>query len=209
MAALFDKYGMVVDAGKEIFKEGEVGNAMYVIQEGSVRISKTIDGKPHTLAVMTKGEFFGEMAIVTRVKRSATATAAGTVRLLEFDRAGFVGMIEKNARVGLSIIDTLCRRLQAANAQIQVLVRRNEKGLMGQGLYYAFAEQGMEKARLDIHKTIRDIALSLEIPQEQTLGFIRKLEEVGIVSTNENVLMLTDPGRLSAIAESAGGKPIR
>ena len=72
---LFEKYGMVVDTGKEIFLEGEVGDLMYIIQEGSVRISKLIDGKPHILAVLGKGDFFGEMAIVTRVKRTATATA--------------------------------------------------------------------------------------------------------------------------------------
>ena len=209
MATLFDKYGTVFDSGKEIFREGDIGNAMYVIQEGNVRISKTIDGKPHILAVLAKGDFFGEMAIVTRVRRSATATAAGRVRLLAFDRQGFVGMIEKNARVGLSIIDKLCRRLQAANAQIQVLAGRNQQGLIGQNLYYAFAEHGLEQARLDLHKTTRDIAVSLEVPQERTMALVRRLAAAGILKINENVMVLVDPDRLSEIAESPGGTAIR
>lgn len=203
---LFDKFGIVVDLGKEIFREDEVGTLMYVIQDGNVRISKTIDGRPHILAVLGKGDFFGEMAIVNKVRRTATATAAGTVRLLAFDRAGFVSMIESNARIALNIIDKLCRRLQAANAQIQVLVRKNEKGQIGQNLYYAFAENGMDKARLDLHKTVRDIAVSLEIPQDRTLAFLRTLEVAGIIATNENVLLLRDVGRLSAIA---GGAELR
>jgi len=206
---LFDKFGIVVDLGKEIFRESEVGTLMYVIQDGNVRISKTIDGRPHILAVLGKGDFFGEMAIVNQVRRTATATAAGTVRLLAFDRAGFVSMIESNARIALNIIDKLCRRLQAANAQIQVLVRKNEKGQIGQNLYYAFAENGMDKARLDLHKTARDIAVSLEIPQDRTLAFLRTLEVAGIVATNENVLLLRDVERLSAIAENAGGDALR
>jgi len=202
---LFEKYGMVVDTGKEIFQEGEVGDLMYIIQEGSVRISKLIDGKPHILAVLGKGDFFGEMAIVTRVKRTATATAASTVRMLSFDRNGFVSMIANNARIALNIIDKLCRRLQSANAQIQVLVKRNESGLIGQHLYYAFAEHGMDNAALDLHKTTRDISLSLEIPQERSFAFLRSLAEVGVVKIENNTISLLDRERLTSIAESAGG----
>ena len=202
---LFEKYGMVVDTGKEIFLEGEVGDLMYIIQEGSVRISKLIDGKPHILAVLGKGDFFGEMAIVTRVKRTATATAASTVKLLSFDRNGFVSMVANNARIALNIIDKLCRRLQAANAQIQVLVKRNESGLIGQHLYYAFAESGMDNATLDLHKTTREISLSLEIPQERSFAFLKSLAEVGVVKIENNMVSLLDRKRLTSIAESAGG----
>jgi len=203
---LFDKYGMVFDTGKEIFREGEVGDVMYIIQEGNVRISKMIDGKPHILAVLGKGDFFGEMAIVTRVKRTATATAASTVRLLTFDRNGFVSMIQKNASIALNIIDKLCRRLQSANAQIQVLVKRNEAGMIGLHLYYAFAEHGMEHATLDLHKTLRDISLNIEIPQERAMAFLKKLEDAGVVSMGDNTISLVDQKRLTSIAESAGGK---
>ncbi len=203
---LFEKYGIVVDSGKEIFREGEVGELMYIIQEGNVRISKMIDGKPHILAVLGKGDFFGEMAIVTRVKRTATATAVGTVRLLSFDRAGFLSMIEKNARIALNVIDKLCRRLQAANAQIQVLVKRNEAGLIGLNLSYAFAETGTEPPTIDLHKTTRDISLSLEVPQERSMAFIKRLENAGVVSIAENTVTLLDRKKLTSIAESAGGK---
>jgi len=201
---LFEKFGMVVDSGKIIFEENEVGDRMYIIQEGSVRISKRIDGKPHILAVLGKGEFFGEMAIVNRVKRTATATAAGTVRLLSFDRKGFMNMVSSNARIALNIIDKLCRRLQSANSQIQHLVRRNEKGLVVLNLYYAFAEQGMEQARLEIHKTSREISLSLELPQEKVIEYIHELQEVGVIEDREGILKLVNSATLISLAESAG-----
>jgi CRP/FNR family transcriptional regulator, cyclic AMP receptor protein len=202
---LFNKYGIVVDSGKVIFEENAEGDRMFIIQEGNVRISKTISGKPHILAVLGKGDFFGEMAIVNRVRRTATATAVGTVKLLAFDRPGFVGMIEKNARIGLNVIDKLCRRLQQANTQIQHLVKGNEKGLIALNLYYAFAEQGLEKAVLEIHKTARDISLSLEIPNENSLKYFQTLDEQGIIANDNGNLMLIDKTRLSALAESAGG----
>lgn len=201
---LFDKFGIVYDSGKVIFEENQDGDHMYIIQEGSVRISKMMGGKEHILAVLGKGDFFGEMAIVTSVKRTATATAAGTVRLLAFDRPGFMSMIAKNARIALNIIDKLCRRLQAANAQIQHLVKRNDKDLIALSLYHSFAENGMENASLEVHKIARDFTYSLDIPQEKVLDFFRELESRGIIEAREGHLFLTDRPSLAKIAEGAG-----
>ncbi len=200
---LFDKYGIIVDSGKVIFNEGDSGDQMYIIQEGNVRISKMIGGKEHILAVLVKGDFFGEMAIVNQSARSATATAAGTVRLLAFNREGFISMIEKNARIALNIIDKLCRRLQQANQQIQHLVKKNEKGLIALNLYYAFAENGMEKAVLEYHKTARDIALGLELPQETVLFFLEEMKLKNVIIVDSNSMSLRDKYTLAALAEQA------
>ncbi|MBN1685889.1 MAG: Crp/Fnr family transcriptional regulator [Spirochaetales bacterium] len=201
---LFDKYGTVYDSGRVIFQEGEEGDQMYIIQEGSVRISKMMGGKEHILAVLGKGDFFGEMAIVNRVRRTATATAAGTVRLLAFDRPGFLGMIAKNARIALNVIDKLCRRLQAANTQIQHLVKRNDKDLIALSLYHSFAENGMEKASLEVHKLARDFSYGLEISQDKVMDFFRELALKGIITAKEGHLFLADRPSLAKIAEGAG-----
>ncbi|MCK4543628.1 MAG: Crp/Fnr family transcriptional regulator [Spirochaetales bacterium] len=201
---LFEKYGAIFDSGKVIFKEGEIGDKMYIIQEGSVRISKEIGGKEHILAVLGKGDFFGEMAIVTSIARTATATAAGTVRLLSFNREGFIGMIEKNARIGLNIIDKLCRRLQQANQQIQHLVRKNVDGLIALNLYYAFAEQNFEHGILEYHKTTREISLNMALPQEEVIKIVDKMRDEGIIQVDENHMFLRDRERLSIMAETAG-----
>ncbi|RPJ04756.1 MAG: Crp/Fnr family transcriptional regulator, partial [Spirochaetaceae bacterium] len=111
---LFEKFGMDVPANKVLFTEGEAGDKMYIIKEGKVKITKRIKGKDHLLAILGKGEFFGEMAIVNRIKRTASAVTMTESRLLEFDRTGFVQMIEKNAEIALSVIDRLCRRLFSA-----------------------------------------------------------------------------------------------
>lgn len=202
---LFDKYGLIFDSGKIVFREGDAGDQMYIIQDGSVRISKEIAGKEHILAVLGKGDFFGEMAIVTQITRTATATAVGTVRLLAFNREGFISMIEKNARIALNIIDKLCRRLQQANLQIQHLVRKNEKGLIALNLYYAFAENGLEKADLEFHKTAREIALNLELPQDSVIVYLEELKLKNIIRIEKNSLSLKDRYTLAALAESASG----
>lgn len=196
---LFNKYGHTVDAGKVIFKEGEEGDQMYIIQEGTVRISKNIDGKEYTLAVLGKGDFFGEMALLTRVQRTATVTAGDTVKYLSFNREGFIGMIEKNAKIALNVIDKLCRRLQQANMQISHLKKNNERGLIALNIYYAFAEAGLNST-LDSVKVIRDISMNLEISPDLIQEYVKEFEDSGIIAIDNQKMVLKDSGRLSALS---------
>jgi CRP/FNR family transcriptional regulator, cyclic AMP receptor protein len=198
---LFTKYGIVVDSGKMIFHENDDGDKMYIIQEGNVRISKIIGDKEHILAVLGKGDFFGEMAIVNRSRRTATATAVGTVHLLAFDREGFLGMVEKNARIALNIIDKLCRRLQQADMQIHHLVRKSARGLIALNLFYAFAEQDFERATLDYLKIIRDISLALEVPGETVSSYLDELKLGNIIGIADNKISLISRDGLAAKSE--------
>jgi CRP-like cAMP-binding protein len=200
---LYDKYGQVVEEGDIIFKEGEEGDRMYIIQEGTVRISKLIAGKEHILAILEKGEFFGEMAIVNRTRRTATATAVADTRLLSFDRKGFQAMIEKNSKIALMIIDKLCRRIQKANQQIQHLVRKDKRGMIALNLYYAFLEHGVDVALLPKTKIIEDISVNLEIPQQTVATWIEDLIEAHIIVETDRKLKLADKTKLSTMAENA------
>ena len=197
---LFDKYGITVDANKVIFREGEPGDKMFIIQEGSVRVSKSIDGKEHILAVLSKGDFFGEMAIVNQEPRTATVTAGSTVRMLAFNREGFLGMIEKNGKIALNIIDKLCRRLNNANQQIQHLAKRNEKWLVASNLSYTFAQTGAGQP-VQMLKVIRELSSSLEMPGERVTDILNKLKDRGVIEIASSLIMLKDKGALDAIVE--------
>jgi CRP-like cAMP-binding protein len=201
---LFEKYGQSIKAGTEIFREGETGNQMYIIQEGTVRISKEFDGKLHVLAELGKGEFFGEMAIVSRMERTATATAATDVHLLAFDRAGFQSMIEKNAKIAMNVIDKLCRRLAEANAQIQHFFRKNEETLVALDLYNRFIEKKEGEPVLARDRVIKEISLNLEIPAQTVERIVDDLTEREIVTVKQNAIRLKNEGRLGAIADKSG-----
>src|SRR5512147_2106713 len=94
---LLQRFTKSYSPGSVIFREGEEGEEMYIIQKGKVRVSKDFSGKPHVVSILEKGDFFGEMAIVDRIRRTATVTAIDSVELLAFDREGLVNMITKNA----------------------------------------------------------------------------------------------------------------
>ena len=116
---LLQKYGRAFEPGELIFEEDEEGDHMFIIQEGQVEISRTINGKEVAMALLEKGEFFGEMAIVNRIRRTARARARLRTLLLAFDRVGLEQLVEKNPKIALSIIDRLCRRLGTGNSQIR------------------------------------------------------------------------------------------
>ncbi|MFO8043324.1 MAG: Crp/Fnr family transcriptional regulator [Alkalispirochaeta sp.] len=201
---LFDKYGQTISDRTPIFQEGDVGEKMYIIQSGVIRITKRIDGKDHLLAELGKGEFFGEMAIVSNIKRSATATASGTVEILAFDRPGFEAMISKNTKIAMSVIDKLSQRLQNANAQIQQLLRRNERSMIALNLYNRFMEKESEDPVLTFDKTVETIALELQSPQDLISEVLYGFDTAGICKVEGNGIRLQDTRRLVALATVEG-----
>ncbi len=196
---LFEKYGHVIPAGTVIFREGDEGNEMFIIQEGKVKISKSIGNKDHVLAILGKGDFFGEMAIVNRIRRTATAQTVTDTHLLAFDRQGFRSMIEKNSKIAMNIIDKLCRRLQHANMQIQQLKRKNAPALIALHLVYAFEEVSRDSLLFD--KTTEEISLSLETPLLEVEGIVQRLISEGILKREGNTLLLVNA---QALRERSG-----
>jgi CRP-like cAMP-binding protein len=202
---LFVKFGQHVDAGKIIFKEGEEGDQMYIIQEGRVKVSRSIAGKEQVLAVLGKGDFFGEMAIVTRERRTATVTALDPVRLLAFNRAGFLNMINKNAKIALNVIDKLCRRLANANLHLRHLARKDVRGLVALNLRFAFQAAGGAGAVLPYDRTVADFSQNLELAMEQVKMMFEEFARAGLLGIEGNGIVLADESKLNALSEQLGG----
>ena len=193
---LFERFGRVIDAGDVIFAEGDEGTHMYIIQRGRVRIAKRMGGRDMTLAYFEKGDFFGEMAIVNRVSRTATATAMQETELLQVDRAGFQSMIQKNAAIAMNVIDKLCRRQQAAHEQMQHLMRQNSEGLVSLHLRYGLLQAGGSAERGQL---VEEIALSLELPQDQVSAIIASLVSQDALAEEQGMLRIVDQAKLDQL----------
>ena len=200
-STLYQRFGRSLDPGEVIFSEGESGDQMFIIQEGKVKVTKSIGGRQHILSTLGKGDFFGEMAIVNNVKRTATITAITTVRLLAFNREGFLSMIAKNAKIALNVIDKLCRRLQNTNVQIQQLVKKNSRGLVALNLNYAFEGAEGPGGTLYLDRIAEEIAYNLQYPVEQVRKIIDDLAQANTLAVSGNQLSLKDPEALAELAE--------
>jgi CRP-like cAMP-binding protein len=177
---------------------------MYIIQAGKVRVSKRFAGKAHVVSVLEKGDFFGEMAIVSRIQRTATVTAIDEVELLVFDREGLQNMIARNARIALTIIDKLCRRLQNAHVKIQHLVKRDARGLIALHLQSLYQELPGNAGSLPFQKCLEEVSLSLELPMDDVRGILGEMQVEGMLALEGDMLRLADRERLSQYIESAG-----
>ncbi|MFN7133137.1 MAG: cyclic nucleotide-binding domain-containing protein [Myxococcales bacterium] len=98
------------DSGEEIFAEGEVGDALYIVLDGKVRVHK----KDRVLAELGERECFGEMAILDASPRSATVTAMTDVALLKIPRDDFQEIMSEKHAIAVGIIKVLTRRLRSA-----------------------------------------------------------------------------------------------
>jgi CRP/FNR family cyclic AMP-dependent transcriptional regulator len=120
--SLIERFGRTAAAGTVLFREGDAGKEMFVIQGGKVRLSRTIRGVEKILAELPAGEFFGEMSIINDKPRAATATVIEDAQLLVLDPRTFEAMIKANTEIAVRMIKKLAGRLDVANAQIENLM---------------------------------------------------------------------------------------
>lgn len=95
-------------AGAEIFRTGSPGDVMYGVLEGRVEIRR--DGR--VLAVMERGEVFGEMAVIDHGPRSADAVALTAVRLAAVPPLRFMRLLQTNPFFGVQMMQNLCHKLR-------------------------------------------------------------------------------------------------
>ena len=205
---LLQRFSRTYAPGAVICREGEDGVEMYIIQKGKVRVSKRFAGKTHVISILEKGDFFGEMAIVNRTQRTATVTAVDDVELLVFDREGLQNMIARNVRIALTIIDKLCRRLQAAHLKIQHLVKRDARGLIVLHLRSLFQELPSDRPMVALEKCIEEVSFSLELPMENVRKVLADLVTEGVLGRDGDMLKLADTEKFTALAESVGKDPV-
>lgn len=116
----------VVPQNTRLFRQGDKGDAMYLIESGRVRISLRDDDKQEvTLAELAQGDFFGEMAIIDGRQRSADAHVVEDARLAILSRDAFLSFVRTNPDVALEMLSALTDRLRRTDELLRSRVSRN------------------------------------------------------------------------------------
>jgi CRP/FNR family transcriptional regulator, cyclic AMP receptor protein len=131
---LFERYCQEFPAGAVLFRAGDEGHQMYVIQSGTVRISVTSAEIDKTLAVLGPGEFFGEMAVLNNRPRTATATVVDNSQLLVIDKEKFDGLVRQHRDLSLRLIRRLADRLEKTDRNVEILLHREPRARIILGL---------------------------------------------------------------------------
>ncbi|MFN2531960.1 MAG: DUF1003 domain-containing protein [Pyrinomonadaceae bacterium] len=113
-------------ADEIIFNESDRGDALYVIDSGSVRLwVLDEDVKPVTLAELGPGDFFGELAVLDRGARSTNATAVGNTELHRLSSDDFQNFLMKHPDVAIDVICEIGARMRKTNLLVSQRVTRN------------------------------------------------------------------------------------
>ena len=112
--------------GAVLFRAGDEGDAMYLIEEGKVRICmRAKDGHEVTLTELERGDFFGEMALLDGKRRSADARVAEDARLAVLSREHFLSFMRSNPNVALEMLTAFANRLRHTDELLRHSATRN------------------------------------------------------------------------------------
>ncbi len=198
---LFQRFGKDFPRGTVLFREGDPGKEMYVVQSGRVTIHKRVGDVEKVLTTLGPGEFLGEMSILNNRPRSATATCAESCKLLVVDAKTFEAMIRGNAEIAIRLIKKLADRLQETNEQIANLLFHDASSRVVHFLATAAerAAPGPGGHRVDVPPA--DLAGWLGIRPDQVEAVVQKLTRAKLVAVDQGGFLVPDVSKLRHFLE--------
>ena len=168
-----------------LFAEGEIGHNLYIIQEGAIKITKVVQNQEVILAVLKKGDIFGEMAMLEDKPRAATAEIYEDSTLLVVNRSNFTTLIHEQPEMVIRLTTLMAERIwllyrQLTNTLIEDTIGRVYDALLIQ----------LEKNRVDL-TSVR--------PYQCNFGFKELVGMAGLpeIKTNELYKTATDARKLT------------
>jgi len=127
---LFWKFGKSFRTGTVLFREGDLGRDMFIVQQGKVQVRKRVGTSERVLAELSAGEFFGEMALLIGQDRSATVEVIEDSKLLVVTPETFASLLKSDIEIALKMLKKMAARLRALDEHLEtaLLEAKKEKG---------------------------------------------------------------------------------
>ena len=123
-----------IPAGERVFEEGSPGDALYVVLDGELEVSKRQSGQDVVLAVRRAGEFIGEMSLLEQAPRSASVRTLRESRLLMIDQAAFETLLSCSPSAHLTMLRTVTSRLRSTESMLVQSEKMAALGTLAAGL---------------------------------------------------------------------------
>jgi CRP-like cAMP-binding protein len=178
--------------GTVLFREGDPGGEMFVVNRGKVSISARVGAVEKVLSTLGLGEFLGEMSILNGAPRSATATCVEDCLLLVVDARTFETMVRASSEIAVRMIKKMAARLAEADRQIENLLLRDARARV---VHFVSGEASRHPGDpLDLAPG--DLATRLDVDARQAADVLRTLERSGLLAGSEGAWTVPDPDRL-------------
>jgi len=175
--------------GEVVFQEGEKGDSLYIVLKGQVKVCLyDEDGREYILAAIGKDGFFGELALIDELPRSANVITLENSELLIIRRHEFTRLLMENPTITIAIVRVLSRRLREADERIKWLAFLSVEGRILKYLLGVGERAGVKvKDYVIIEKgpTQIEIASSCGCSRETVSRMMKSLVKKGIVSVRK------------------------
>ncbi len=181
-------------AGTILFEEYDPGSRMFVIRRGKVKIARHNGEHEIVLALLGPGEFFGEMALLEGLPRSASATVLEEADLVEVDGRTFEEMIRGNSEIAVRIMRKLASRVRELDRRLQHLLLESGVGRAVEVLRWLLPSgvPAGNHIRLVGKTTHVDIASHAGISASESREVISRLERAGIMRVDGSDVLVAD-----------------
>lgn len=191
-------------AGQTVFFQGDPGDALYIIQAGLVRIYVLAeDGQEVSMILCGPGDFFGEMALLDKRPRSASAVAMEDSVLLVLSDAHFYYHLRENYQLALNLMSTLSTRVRETTQAVQLLSSLDVSQRLIKKLLSLAQRQGTtteEGVRIRGRLTQTELASLISATRESTNRALRALVRRGLVEVRHGRIILLQPQELEHLA---------
>ena len=183
-----------------IFSEAQSGSDMFIIQRGEVSITKVVNGNEVTLAVLKKGDMFGEMALIENKPRSANALAHSDCTLMVINRSNFNQMVATQPQLVAKLTTTLADRLWSMYRQLDNASLEEPLAKMLDMLSLQMEKQrvnvGFSKVSKQTELTPKDIANMCGLASQYQAKAIFELENYDQIRIEQGKIFIKDVGEL-------------
>ncbi len=119
---LFWKFGKEYPRGTLLFHEGDPGREMFIIQKGRVQVRKKVGAGEKILAELGEGEFFGEMALLEGMNRSATVEVITDSKILVINPETFESLLKSNLDIAIKMLKKMASRLRHTDQSLETVL---------------------------------------------------------------------------------------
>ncbi|MEW6652765.1 MAG: Crp/Fnr family transcriptional regulator [Bacteroidota bacterium] len=179
-----------------ILMEEEAGTALFVIVKGKVKVSRNSnDGREVILTILGESDFFGEMAILDGLTRSATVTAIDKSELFIIQRNDFLNLLYEHPEVSIALLQELTRRLRNADMKIKALSLKDAEGKVATVILQLADDVGKIKhGKVEIDKLPlqQDLANMAGTSRETISRTLHSFAKKGLVEMEGSKLRILD-----------------